>query len=375
MNEIESLIFYIVSFILAIFFIWQIEKIDKKRDKQKYGKIKIIFYTIIGLGILILISGLRYNVGTDYNNYLDYYIVYSVLDFKDIILNANELLFILVIKIAYIFQQPQIIFEIIAFFTIYITYKAILTQKEKISITLAFALYTFLYYMYSLNIIRQALAIAIVLYSYKYILQRDFKRFLLMIIIATLFHTTALFFLPFYFLCPTKNEKDRKFKNLIRIFTIGGIFLIIIRLDVVINLLSQIGLFRRFSIYSVTDTYGENKQIILNTILLFIFLLYSKPLIRYNEDNKMYLFLYVVGYVLTLAGFISPYVKRIALYFNISEIYLLSAFPRIAKTSAQKLFIASIIIGYMLVMFILSAHYLKLGDIIPYQPIFNKGGD
>ena len=131
MNAIESLIFYIVSFILAIFFIWQIEKIYKKEEKQKNDKAKIAFYTIIGLGILIIISALRYQVGTDYNNYLDYYIVYSVLDFKDIISYANELLFILVIKIAYVFQEPQIMFAIIAFLTIYITYRAILTQKEK----------------------------------------------------------------------------------------------------------------------------------------------------------------------------------------------------------------------------------------------------
>lgn len=374
MNAIESLIFYIVSFILAIFFIWQIEKIYKKEEKQKNDKAKIAFYTIIGLGILIIISALRYQVGTDYNNYLDYYIVYSVLDFKDIISYANELLFILVIKIAYVFQEPQIMFAIIAFLTIYITYRAILTQKEKLSITLAFALYVFLYYMYSLNIIRQALAIAIILYSYKYILQRDFRKFLLMVIIATLFHTTALLFLPFYFLCPSKNEKGKKLKNLIRFLTIGAIFLIITQLDVVIDLLSQIGLFSRFSLYNVMNAQGDNKQVIINTILLLVFILYSKPLIKYNEDNRMYLFLYIVGYVLTLAGFLSPYAKRMAMYFNISEIYLLSAIPRIAKTNEQKLFIGFMIIVYMLVMFVLSAYYLNLGDIIPYQTIFNKGG-
>lgn len=374
MNNLESLIFYIMSFTIAIFCIWRVEKIYKKNYRYRKDNIKIVLYTIMGLGVLILISGLRYKVGTDYDNYLDYYIVYSVLDFQSIVSYANELLFILVIKIAYLFQEPQIMFAIIAFLTVYITYRAILTQKEKISITLVFALYVFLYYMYSLNIIRQALAIAIVLYSYKYIWQHDLKRFVLSIIIATLFHTTALLFLPFYFLCPNKNEKSRKVKNLIRFITIIIIFLIVTQLRIVINLLSQIELFSRFSFYNAVDIQGDNKQVIINTILLFIFILYSKPLIKYNEDNKMYLFLYLIGYILTLAGFFSPYAKRIAMYFNISEIFILASFPRLAKTSGQKIFIEFMIVMYMLVMFVLSSYYLNIGDIIPYQTIFNKGG-
>ena len=374
MNEIESLFFYMISFVLVVFFILQVEKIYNKKEKQKSDKIKIVFFTFLGLGILTLISGLRYKVGTDYNNYLDYYFVYSVLDFKDIIKYANELLFIVVIKIAYFFQEPQIMFGIMAFITIYITYRAILSQKEKISITLTFALYIFLYYMYSLNIIRQALAIAIVLYSYKYILQRDLKKFILTIIIATLFHTTALFFFPFYFVSPNKNEKEKKLKSLMRFFIIGTLFFIVIQLDIVINLLSQVGLFSRFSLYNVVNEQGDNRQIIINTILLFIFLLYSKPLIKYNEDNKLYIFFYIVGYVLTLSGFFSPYAKRMALYFNISEIYLLSAFPRITKNNAQKLLISFIIIIYMIFMFVILVYYLNMGNAIPYQTIFNKGG-
>lgn len=76
---------------------------------------------------------------------------------------------------AYLFKEPQIMFAIVAFLTVFITYRAILNKKEKMSIALMFALYIFLYYMYSLNIIRQMLAVSIIFYSYKYIINHNFK--------------------------------------------------------------------------------------------------------------------------------------------------------------------------------------------------------
>ena len=60
MSEINSLIFYIVSFIISSMIITKVGNIYKSEDSNKnVNKIKIIIYTIIGLGIPILIASLR----------------------------------------------------------------------------------------------------------------------------------------------------------------------------------------------------------------------------------------------------------------------------------------------------------------------------
>ena len=56
--------------------------------------------------------------------------------------------------------------------------------------------------------IRAACAVAIFLYSLKWIIEKDFKRYFLLIILASMFHFTAIFYFPMYFLsCKKFNRK------------------------------------------------------------------------------------------------------------------------------------------------------------------------
>lgn len=372
MNKLQSVLFYIIMFFLSIFFMKKVEKCYINKDKIKNVSGKIIFFTTIAIGIPIIISAIRYKVGTDYNNYIDYYTVYSSLDFSNIIQNANELLFILVIKVAYLFKEPQIMFAIVAFLTVFITYRAILNKKEKMSIALMFALYIFLYYMYSLNIIRQMLAVSIIFYSYKYIINHNFKKFFLCVIIATLFHTTALLFLPFYFLFPKKENSNKQLVFLARIIVILMLLIMLLNYETTIGLITSINGFERFSLYEEISTQRVNKQIIINSLVLVVIILFQKPLKKYDKDCSTYIFLYLIGYILNLLGFISPYTKRIAYYFSISEIYLLSALPQITKNKEQKLVVTVLILIYAILMFVISTYTLNIGEIIPYQTFFNK---
>ena len=371
MNELNSLLFYITLFIISVLFIRKAERISVKKETIINSQIKVMICIFIGLGIPILIAAIRYQVGTDYNNYIDYYSVYSKLGLNEILKYANEFLFILVIKIAYIFREPQILFAIMAFLIIYITYKSILNKREKVSITLMFTLYLFLYYTYSLNIIRQALAVALIAYSYKYIIEQNLKKFLLVLIIAILFHTSAIIFLPFYFISPKKNEKNRNIMFIIRIITIILVLLTIFNIENIVNCISNIEGFGRLAGYISEAPQGQNKQIIINTMILFILIICRKPLMRYDEDNRTYLFLYIIGFIFTLSGFTSPYIKRIGLYFNISEIYLLATLPNIVKKQYKPLVKIGLII-YGITIFILSTYVFSLSDVVPYQTIFSK---
>ena len=56
----------------------------------------------------------------------------------------------------------------------------------------------------SLHILRQYMAIALVLFSYDYLLQRRLIPFIVLVLLAATFHTSAIVFLPTYFICSRK---------------------------------------------------------------------------------------------------------------------------------------------------------------------------
>ncbi len=128
------------------------------------------------------------------------------------------------------------------------------------------------------------------------------------------------------------------------------------------------GGFERFEGYTANGL-GSNREIIINTLLLMIFLIFKKPLEEYDERNKLYIFFYIISWILTFTGFISPYIKRIALYFEISSIFLLATFPNITKNKEQKIFVTFLIISYAIGIFTISTYFLNQGNIIPYQTI------
>lgn len=357
----ESLIFYIVTFGISTFFIALVDFSEDKKSK--------LIFSFIGLVIPILIFSLRYDVGTDYANYLNLYKRWSSLSIGDIIAKKNlEIFFIIIMKIAYIFKTPQIIFIIYSTANILIIYKAIQTNKNKISVSLAFLLFLLIYTSIVLNVIRQSLAVAIIAYSYKYIIKRNFKKFLICVILASLFHTTALIIIPFYFINYQKDgRKDKTIKLLI---TIGSV-LVVIFYARLIGVLTQINAFSKYLLYD-NSIESNNYMFFIKFLTFSLLLIFRKKLYNYNKKNKMYYYFLLVDLILYSTGFISPFIKRIALYFGISEIFIISQIPKIIKEKKYKNLIILAIIFYALGIFIVSTYVLGQSNIIPYQTIFNK---
>ena len=68
--------------------------------------------------------------------------------------------------------------------------------------------FTSVFIMFDMGVIRQGIAITFMLFSVKYIINRDFKKFLIVILCGALFHITILVTIPLYFL--NYIEFDRK---------------------------------------------------------------------------------------------------------------------------------------------------------------------
>ena len=368
MNNIESLIFYIITFSISAMIITKVGNLYRKMD-TKANKLKIMVLTVIGLGIPILIGSIRFQVGTDYENYRTIYENRQEIGILEGILQGKEILVFIIIKIAAYLNNYQLMLAIITFLTIIIFYKAILDYKEKISLGFMFFLYLFLNFTTSFNIIRQALAMVIVLYSYKFMFKRNFIKFLLTIIIASMFHITALIFLPFYFICSDKLNKNKKTKFIKICAIIVVIFIVLNYADLISTMSTNIEGLERYESYS-QEKVSENREAILDLAILVILFFFRKRLIEYDNKNDTLIFLYLIGFLFTLTGYRSAFVKRIAMYFEISSVMLIATFPQLFKNNAQKMLVYFLIILYAIGMFIISTYVLKQGNILPYQTIF-----
>lgn len=88
----------------------------------------------------------------------------------------------------------------------FLFYKSII--KETRNYGYALILFLGLYFFFTFTYIRQAIAIGLAWYSYRFIVNRDFKRFCLFIILSASFHNSTLLFFPVYFLpeiCPSRK--------------------------------------------------------------------------------------------------------------------------------------------------------------------------
>lgn len=157
--------------------------------------------TILPIIIVSLIMGFRYDVGTDWENYQAMYceILKNGITWSSIVGSTLEPLYLILnAVIAYMGLPYQIFFAIIMFLHLILLYKSFDHYPYLLPLGLFFYITTF--FCTSLNIQRQSLSICIFIYSIRFILDKEFYKYCMCIIIAGLIHYSSFILLPVYFL-------------------------------------------------------------------------------------------------------------------------------------------------------------------------------
>lgn len=159
------------------------------------------FFVFGALVSLVLVSGLRSNIGDTYF----YKHTYEINTFTwEFIQSQKDIGFgILQMLLKSISDDPQVLI----FTTALITNTLIVIVLYKYSRMLELSLYVYItggLFLVSMNGMRQVLAAAIAFTALKYIVNGNLKRYILVILIASLFHQSALVLLPIYFLVQFK---------------------------------------------------------------------------------------------------------------------------------------------------------------------------
>lgn len=226
-------------------------------------------------------------------------------------------------------------------YTIFITSGAIamflfyhLIEKYSKWFFMSVILFVFLdFFELNMNIMRQGLAMGVICLSYKYLLNKKLFKFITIVLIATLFHSSAIIFLISWFIYRLKLN----FKNLA--FSLCGLIVAYIMFDLVLaNLFWGLDQYEdyRETIYGEGGRIGALFQASIYILLLIIVLIIrrkigTKKFTEHHLDGLFYLCFAGAGFL--LISFNMSVVGRIAFYFNIFQLILI---PNILKLTTEK---------------------------------------
>jgi transmembrane protein EpsG len=300
------IIYYVLFTVLAFFSIYE------KNNKFSEISLKILFL------ILILFVGLRYQVGNDYE---EYFLHHSLI--KQGTTNYFEPLFTLM---NYITPTPYLMFFIsatISFVFLYQAFKYFAPNQGILLTTLYFGIYLVIF---NIHIIRQGIAVALILYSWKFAVENKKLIFITLVFIAMGFHSSAIVALPIYFL--TKINFDKIFKVMLLSISTIILFIFIFFKEEIFNIISLIPLFERYAKVYLDPEFSGSEPIsfgfILNITAFFIveFLLVKRPVEFNNKKIQLIEKIFFISVIGSILLRFSSIALRFNYYYQISNIII-----------------------------------------------------
>lgn len=154
--------------------------------------------------ILFLLSACRLNVGNDYAKYVEFMHLVNCDAYV-----PTEIGFNLLVKLIYGlsgYENFLLVFAFYSFVTALFFLLAMYEQSDEFG--LAFFLFMTLgYYFQTFSTVRYYLALALALYSMKFVLRKQWGRFVVLILLGAAFHKSLLVVIPLYFLASLPWKK------------------------------------------------------------------------------------------------------------------------------------------------------------------------
>lgn len=199
-------------------------------------------------------------------------------------------------------------------------------------------------YNQSIFVLRQHLAMAVLLLSYPYVISRDLKRFLIFCVMAFLCHQTALVFLPVYFIYGLYMQNNRKF-----IISIMGIAVILSLVFGVLLNYFVVGL-------KGYESYNDSNDASITSFLISIsyllaYIIFCKHKIFEGGIYRLVFVLHAINSITLLFGWQFTGMPRLMMYYSNSIILLI---PIIASNIRFSMIRYSFLLAVMVLLYYLS---------------------
>lgn len=374
---------YLITLFVCIFCLIYFDVLDKSRNRKIAFNGLLIWF--------IAISALQYKVGTDVEAYMAWYKCLSVNNFslKSLISDNKQLqpgwmalgyLCRFVTEDYVLLKLSQAIFVNIAIFSFF--------KRETKYVFVSIFLYGLMsYFVINFNLMRQSIALGFALYGFTYMRLKDYKKYYLFILLAYLFHNSALILIPLPLL--TLINYTRRSTTIVvcafivllssfYFLNIEKLFFSMIYSGFLGENISGAGL-----AYMSRDRLGVQSSFSVLSIQRIIMIV---PIVYYMKKNKNPYYgalglIYILFQILT--GFL-PILWRFRLYFDFSFYIVLT--QMIAEYPKTKTKISPVALGIILMLVIFfpmrdylthveNSKYRNIDQYYPYHSIFDKEHD
>lgn len=308
-------------------------------------------FVILAAFSLVLISGLRNNIGDTYF----YMHAYMVTDFNwEYVQNNKDWGFsVFQMALKNYTNDPQVM----VFITAIVTNVLIVFTLYRYSRLLELSLYVYItsgMYLTSMNGIRQYLAAAIIFAATKYLLDGNWKKYTLVVLFASTFHQSALVLLPIYFLVRRKAWSAMTF-----LFIFGAVLIVL-----------GFNQFSEVVFATIGDTqYGHYKDFHEGGANILRVAVEAAPLtLAYvGRDKLRELFpksdyivnMALIGAVFMLISTQNWIFARFSIYFGLYQLILISWVVKVFTEKDQKLIYYAIVVCYF--VYFVYEHIFTLG--------------
>ncbi len=310
--------------------------------------------------VLFALSACRMNVGNDYAKYVEFMHLIACGAYEYV---PTETGFNLLVAVLYRLAGGEnflLVFAVFAFFTLWLFLKAMYEQSDSFGWSF-FLFMAFGFYFSTFNTVRYYLVLALALYSIKYVLKGEWGKFILLVLLGSLFHKSMLVVIPLYFLASLAWKKWQL--GLMALFCTTFFFLQDFYLKVVVFL---------YPSYEDTEYLegGISWFNILRCLGVLVFsLIYYKRAVEGSRRNRFYFFCNLGALVLYTCCSFLPIITRIGYYLNVTQILFIPAVLVKIEDKRQRRF-WSIAVGLAAAGYFV-LYLLRAGNdgirVLPYQ--------
>jgi len=313
-------------------------------------------FVLCALLSLVLIAGLRANIGDTYV-YID---VFKKNDFTwSYIISKKDIgfgIFQMILK--HFSTDPQIMI----FTTALITNGLVVFVLYNYSRIFELSLYVYItggLFLVSMNGIRQVLAAAIAFTGIRFLMEGSWKKYILVVLLASLFHQSALILIPIYFI--------------VRFKAWSKVTIALILLSIVI--VTGYGYFSSLLFSAIKDTqYANYKNFhegganvirgVVYAVPLLIAFVGRNKLRRMFPNSDIVINMTLLGFVFMVVSTQNWIFARVSIYFDFYYLILISWIIKLFREKDEKLIYYAIIICYLA--------YYYYEDVISLNIIYNS---
>lgn len=312
--------------------------------------------------ILFLLSALRGEVGNDYKNY--------AVTFHEVWVNGyvvTEPGFNLLVKLIYTLvgcENYIVVFAVFSFATTALFIKVFYEDSESFFLSL-FLFMTLGLYFRTFNTVRYYFVLAVALVAIRYVVQKRYLAFCVLIIAGASIHKSVLVVIPLYLIAFYLKKKWQYALVLI------GSLVVFLGKDLVMWLALKL-----YPSYQNTGYINGEGGILDNlpnvgrcVLVLILCLCFYKTAIRDNDRNRLCFNLNIMAILLYVCGYYIPLLSRFSYYLMVPHILLVPGVIEKIEDPKKKKWILWVTMGIGMLYFL---YFLKTasGDgirVLPYK--------